>query len=164
MRSRDHVRSALKDFVSCPECLKLALETDTLPYEIDTSPFETAPYDDPASVSLASSRMTAPRLGPALLKARCGRPPRTATFLARRGGSGVRKSRTWWLVCDARRAQRGTTLVLLEGFDSATSSFGLNTEKAAAERPKGIMNERRRTVYKPAWLVCRLQRSADNDR
>jgi hypothetical protein len=80
MRSRDHVRSALKDFVSCPECLKLALETDTLPYEIDTSPFETAPYDDPASVSLASSRMTAPRLGPALLKARCGRPPRTATL------------------------------------------------------------------------------------
>src|SRR5580698_159115 len=45
---------ALKDFVSCPECLKLALETDTLPYEAGISPVETTQRDDPASFSLAA--------------------------------------------------------------------------------------------------------------
>jgi hypothetical protein len=54
---------ALKDFISCPECLKrAALETDTLPSEAGISPVETTLRDDPASISLASlvSRLKAP--------------------------------------------------------------------------------------------------------
>jgi hypothetical protein len=46
---------ALKDFVSCPECLKLAaLEMDTLPSEAGISPVDTTQRDDPASFSLAA--------------------------------------------------------------------------------------------------------------
>jgi len=46
---------ALKDWISCPECLKrAALETNTLPSEIGISPVETTQRDNPTSISLAS--------------------------------------------------------------------------------------------------------------
>jgi hypothetical protein len=46
---------ALKDWISCPECLtRAALETNTLPSEIGISPVETTQCDNPTSISLAS--------------------------------------------------------------------------------------------------------------
>jgi hypothetical protein len=46
---------ALKDWISCPECLKkAALETNTLPSEIDILSVETTQRDNPMSISLAS--------------------------------------------------------------------------------------------------------------